>query len=123
MTLAVTTLGLLVFVLGALGLLQPPALMGLLQHTWRTRRGLYLAFVFRAVFGVLLIVAAGSTRFPWAVGVIGGLALISAVAIPLLGYARLRTFVDWWVARSPGFIRAWSVVACAFGAFLIYAAS
>jgi hypothetical protein len=122
MGIAIAAIGLLVLVLGVLGVARPPALIGLVDRPWRTRAGLYLAMAFRAALGVLLVAAASSTRFPWAIGVLGVLSLVTAASIPFLGYERLRKFVEWWAARPKGFVRAWSLVACAFGAFLIYAA-
>jgi hypothetical protein len=119
---AVAALGLLVFALGALGVARPRGLLQLVERPWRSRAGLYLAVAFRAVLGVALIAAASSTRYPWAIGAIGVLALVAAVAIPLLGYERCRRFVEWWLARSGGFVRATALAACAFGAFLVYAA-
>jgi hypothetical protein len=77
--------------------------------------------VIRAALGVLLLAAASSTRFPWVIGGLGVLSLVAAVSMPFLGYQRLRKFVEWWAARPEGFVRGWSLVACAFGVFLIYA--
>ena len=45
----------------------------------------------------------------------------AAVVLPLLGRERLRPMIDWWISRPGGFIRAWSLVAVAFGVFLGYA--
>jgi hypothetical protein len=122
MTVAIASLGLLVLVLGVLGVARPAALIGLVERPWRSHAGLYIAVVFRAALGVLLIAGASSTRFPWVIGGLGVLSLVAAVTIPLLGYERLRKFVEWWVARPGSFVRGWSLVACVFGAFLIYAA-
>ena len=122
MRAAIAALGLFILALGVLGVGRPATLIGWVERPWKSRAGLYFAVGFRAAVGVLLLAAASSTRFPWVVGALGVLSLVAAVSIPLLGYARLRKFVEWWVARPAGFVRAWSLVACAFGAFLIYAA-
>lgn len=121
MTVAVAAVGLFVLVLGVLGLVRPATLIGLVERPWKSQTGLYLAIVFRSLLGVLLIAAASGTRFPWVLGALGVLSLISAVLIPLIGYERLSRFVEWWATRPAGFVRAWALVACAFGAFLIYA--
>jgi hypothetical protein len=122
MRVAVALLGLFVLGLGVLGVARPGALIGLVERPWRSHTGLYLAVAFRGALGVLLLAAASSTRFPWAIGALGVLALAAAVSLPLLGYERLRKLVDWWLARPAGFVRAWSLAACAFGAFLVWAA-
>lgn len=123
MTVAVAGLGLLIFAAGALGLARPTALMALVERPWRTRAGLVLAVVVRVVVGVVLLTAASSTRFPWWIGGLGALSLVAGALLPLLGYQQLRRFIDWWQAQPDGFVRAWSLVACGFGAFLVYAAT
>lgn len=122
MRVAIAVIGLLILVLGVLGVARPRILIGLVGRVWATRVGLFAALAIRAAFGILLIAAATSTRFPWTIGVIGVVSLLAAVSLPVLGYQRLRKFVDWWAGRSGGFVRAWSLLACVFGAFLIYAA-
>jgi hypothetical protein len=122
MRVAIAAFGLFVLALGVLGVARPAALIGLVERPWRSRAGFHVAVGLRAVLGVLLLAAASSTRFPRVIGALGVLSLIAAVSIPLLGYERLRRFVEWWVARPADFVRAWSLLACAFGSFLIYAA-
>jgi hypothetical protein len=121
MTFAIAAVGILIAALGLLGLIRPSSLIDVLGRTWRSRTGLYVAIAFRAGLGALLIAAADLTRFPRVMTVLGVLSLATAVSLPVLGYERLNRFVQWWSARSPGFIRGWSAVACASGLFLIYA--
>ena len=122
MTVAIATVGLLILVLGVVGLVRPTSLIGLVDRAWMSRTGLYVAIAFRAALGILLVAAASSTRFPWVIGALGVLSLIAAVLIPVLGYDRIRGFVEWWAARPTGVVRIWACAACAFGGFLIYAA-
>ena len=88
------------FVLGVVGLVRPASLVRLVEFPWRSRTGLYVAIAFRIVLGILLVAAASSTRFPWIIGALGVLSLIAAVLIPVLGYDRIRGFVEWW-AQQP----------------------
>lgn len=122
MNLAIAAFGLFVFAMGALGMIQPTGLMSVVERPWRTPLGLYMAMIFRLALGLLLLAGASSTRFPWVVGGLGAVSLLAAAAIPLIGFERLQRFVEWWLERPPAFIRAWAVVACLFGAFLILAA-
>jgi len=122
LTAAIAAFGLLVLALGAIGAARPATLLGWVQRAWRSRAGLSLAAGFRAALGVLLLAAASETRFPRLIGGLGVLSLLAAVSIPFLGYERLRKLVEWWLTRSEGFVRGWSLVTCAFGAFLVYAA-
>ena len=49
------------------------------------------------------------------------LALVAAVGLVPMGAERLDAFVRWWSERAGGLLRAWAVVAVAFGALLVYA--
>ncbi len=122
MSIIVAAFGVFVLGLGLLGMIRPMGLMAVVDRPWRTPAGLYMAMVFRLALGVIFLAGASGTRFPRIIGGIGILSVLSAFAIPFIGYPRARRFIDWWLNQTPGFIRAWSGVACAFGAFLICAA-
>jgi hypothetical protein len=122
-TLAIVIFGVFVLGLGVLGLVRPRTLMAIVERPWRTGLGLPLAVVFRTALGILLLGAASETRFPTAVGAVGALSLLSAGTALFVGRERARRFVDWWLAKPDSFVRGGSLLACAFGAFLIYAAT
>jgi hypothetical protein len=117
----VAAIGAFVVAIAFVGLVQPGALIRFVKHAWATRRGLQLAVGFRLVFGIALLLAAADSKAPLTLTVLGCVSFVSAAMIPVLGYTRALAFIDWWTQRPPGFIRAWSLVACAFGAFLVYA--
>ena len=119
MTFVVALFGAAIAMLGIVGLVRPSALMHFVQAPWRSRTGLYLAIGIRVVFGLVLLAAASASRFPETLRILGIMALIAAAVIPVLGFVRLQRFVHWWTARSPGFMRAWSLVAAGFGIFLV----
>jgi hypothetical protein len=121
MTVLVVIFGALIAALGAAGVVSPRVLIGLVDSVWRGSRGIYGVVAVRLVLGVVLVVAAPDCRFPEIVRILGLLSLVSAVVLPLLGRERLRRLVEWWISRPGGFIRAWSLVAVAFGVFLGYA--
>jgi NAD/NADP transhydrogenase beta subunit len=118
----IVVFGIAVALLGVTGLVRPTGLIRFVETAWQSLTGFYLAVAVRLVLGVILIVAAPDCRFPHAVRILGIVSLIAAAATALLGHERLRSFVQWWVGRPAGFIRGWSVVAVAFGCFLVYAA-
>jgi len=122
MTLLVALFGVAVAGVGLLGLLRPDQLLRLVRLPWNSPRGLYFAIGLRIVLGFALIAAAAESRFPEAFRILGILSLIGAALIPLLGFARMLRFIEWWVARPTGFIRGWSGVAVGFGLFLVYGA-
>lgn len=123
MSFAVALFGAAIAGLGVLGCLRPDSLIRFVQASWRPSTGLYLAIAIRVVFGLVLLAAAGESRFPGILRVLGVVALAAAAILPLIGRARLQRFVQWWIERPAVFVRAWAVAAAAFGAFLLYAVS
>ena len=94
--------------------------MRLVLGSWQSRKGFYFAIGIRVVFGIILLLTASQSRFPDAFRILGIISLMAAMAAPILGFDRLQRFVQKWSKRSPGFIRGWSVMTAAFGAFLLY---
>ena len=120
MAMLVALFGTLVLVLGLLGAASPRRVItfaGLL----RSPGGLYGAAALRIVLGVACILAAAESGFPAALRVIGVVAVAAGVALPFLGVERLGAIVDWWSRRPSYWMRAWCLVAAAFGAFLVFA--
>ena len=122
MTWIVALFGCIVATLGIAGVVRPNSLIDLVQSAWRTPAGLYVAVGVRIFLGVVLIAAAPDCRFPQAMRILGIIALIAGAAGLVAGFERLQHFVAWWTERSAVFVRAWSLVAVAFGAFLVFAA-
>ena len=120
MTLVVALLGGAITLLGLVGIVRPSSLIRFVQTVWQSPRGLHLAIGLRVVFGLILLAAASESRFPATFRILGIISLVAAAVSLALGFARLRKFVGWWVDRSPGFTRGWSIVSAGFGSFLIY---
>jgi uncharacterized membrane protein len=122
LTWVVALFGIAIILLGVLGLVRPGNLVRLVVGSWQSRKGFYFAIGIRGVFGIVLLLTASQSRFPEAFRVLGIISLMAALAAPFLGFDRLQRFVQKWMKRSPGFIRGWSVMTAAFGAFLLYGA-
>ncbi len=122
MSLLVALFGALIAAFAATGVASPATLLRAVSSVWSDGRGMWIAVVMRLILGALLIVAAPDCRFPGAVRVLGILSIAAAVALPLIGTERVNTLVTWWTARPSPFIRAWSLLGVAFGAFLVYVA-
>jgi len=123
MSVIVTLFGAAIAALGILGLMRPGGLVHFVSVAWQTRVAFHFAIMLRLILGVALIGAASGSRFPDALGILGVISLVAALVAPGLGFKRLRTFVQWWAARPPEFIRVWGLVAAVFGVFLVYAVS
>ncbi len=121
MTLLIAIFGGLVLIIGAAGVIFPEKLMNAIAE-WRSPTRLYTAVGMRLILGIILILAAPECRFPLAIRVLGGVAIVAAVVLFLLGEERFNAFVDWWAAKPASVIRFWCVFALAFGGFLVYAA-
>ncbi len=120
LTWVVALFGIAITLLGILGLVRPGNLIRLVQRSWQSQKGFYFSIGIRVVFGIVLLLVASQSRFPDAFRVLGIISLVAALAAPFLGFDRLQRFVQKWSKRSPGFIRGWSVMAAAFGVFLLY---
>lgn len=114
--------GLVIAGIGLFGMAAPKALLEM-SSFGLTQAGIYAAAAFRVVVGVVLILAAATSRMPKTVRVLGILILIGGIATPLIGVDRARAVVDWWSALGPLFMRVWAGLAVAFGLFIVYAVS
>ena len=104
----------------AVGVISPAALMGLVRRAWNRRSGMYGAVVGRLVLGALLIFLAPSSRFPGAFQVLGGIAVVAAVVIAVMGRNRVDGLIEGFASFSPVILRVWLLFGLAFAGFLIY---
>jgi hypothetical protein len=121
LTWLVLAFGIAIGVLGGFGIARPTGLVEFVQRFWQKPSGLALAVGIRLALGIVLLAAAPECRFPAAIRVLGGVSLVAALAVPLVGREGVRSLVAWWVERPPAFIRIWASFALAFGGFLVFA--
>jgi hypothetical protein len=120
MAIVALVLSLFVAALGALGMVSPMRLLSIVRQFQRPA-GLYAAAALRVVLGVVLFLAAPTSRSPEVVRILGIIILISGLITPLFGLERFRRLLNWWSARGPTFMRIWAGFALAFGLLLAYA--
>ncbi len=120
MTLVALIICLLLSALGALGVASPSRLLGVVRK-FQTPMGLYFAAALRVVLGVALFFAAPTSRAPDLIRILGVVIIVIGVLTPFFGLERFRRLLDWWSAQGSTFIRAWAVLALAFGLSLAYA--
>jgi hypothetical protein len=98
----------LMILLGLTGVFWPEGLMQLGKYSV-TATGLYVVAAVRIILGTLLLVAAGATRMPKTLRVIGFIILVAGVATLLISAQRAQSLIDGLLSRGVEFFR---VAAC-----------
>ena len=121
MTVILTVLGSVVCLISLFAIVFPGRLFRAAKSVTVTTPLRFIACGVRILFGVIMTLDAGSTRFPQTLRIIGILLIVAGVTVLLLGNARIQSLMDWFLRRGPNAIRAGGVVGLLFGGFLIYA--
>ncbi len=113
--------GLLILGASIWGIVAPRALVrgvfSVVEKPW----ALTFAVAVRIVLGLALVLVARFTRFPNALYTLGGLVLVAAVAIPIVGRERIERLVRWVASWPDNAMRAYLLIGVAFGALMVYA--
>jgi glucan phosphoethanolaminetransferase (alkaline phosphatase superfamily) len=120
---AILGIGAIISIICLTGVMLPAQLLHAVQAAWQYPAAMYVAVMVRLTIGVLLVLAASHSRFPLAFEILGWLAILAALLVPVAGRARIDRLLDWWSRRSTLCIRLWSLAGLAFGCFLVYGAS
>jgi len=91
-----------------------------LAQLFNDKRGMWVATAIRAVLALGLLAAAGESKAPMPLRLLGLLVLIVAILIPILGLDRHRHMIEWWIARPRTMQILWGAVTFVFGIALIY---
>lgn len=113
-------LGAFVMLVGVWGVLAPSRMVDFVKR-FGSKGGLVFAVVVRVIVGLALWFAAPSSRAPLLLQVLAVLAIVAAVALPLMGLERFKALLLWWTKLSPAKQRLNSLVAVAFGAAILWA--
>jgi hypothetical protein len=113
-------LSLSVVVLGALGIVSPMMLLGVVRK-FESPAGIYAAAALRIMLGVALFLSAPTSRVQEVVRILGITIFVMGIITPLFGIERFRRLLNWWSERRPLFMRVWAGFALGFGLFLAYA--
>lgn len=119
MTLIALFLSLWITAFGALGVLSPIKMLGMLRW-FGTLAGLTLAAAFRIGLGLTLFYSAHTSHFPDTIRIVSIAILIAGIVTPFLGVERLRKIVAWQSSRGVSFIRIWAGITFGFGLFLTF---
>ena len=113
-------IGLFIALLGVLGLVAPNAFVEVVSF-FQTPAIIYLASAIRVAFGVILILAASTSRAPMTLRVLGGLIAIGGLLSPFFGVRFAQPILASWSAGGPVVVRIWAAFGLLLGAFIIYA--
>ncbi len=120
MKIIIALVGGLIFLAGLLILISPAKFRTLFNKFTGQPRYLF-AIIFRILFGAILLWDAANLKFSFAMQVIGGISIVAAIVLLLMGQDRMDRMIDWFMSKfTDELMRGWSVFALAFGAFLIY---
>lgn len=116
-------MGLLIFAVGAVGVLMPSSLVWTAQH-FDTSGAFYLIGTARVAFGCVLISVAPVSRAPKTLRVLGYLIVIAGLTAVLTGVVaidRARAMIEWWLQLGTGVIRLAGIIILALGGSVAFA--
>lgn len=108
--------------LGLSALLVPDRVLPLARFT-TTPGGIYVAAGIRLLIGVILLMAAGGSRFPIVLRILGGFAMLGGIVTLVIGLAGAQWIAEQTLAYATPAMRAIGAVLIALGGFVIYAVS
>ena len=117
--IAALLLALFTIAVGVAGIVSPDRAM-VLRREYYTPGGLYVGGAVRIAMGLVLILAASSSRWPIVLRALGAVMCLQAITANLLGLERARAVLEWEGAHA-GFLRAGAAAAFVSGAFIAFA--
>ena len=119
MRIAALLLALFTIVVSMVGIVSPDSVMTL-RRLYYTPGGLYAAGAVRVAMGLVLILAASSSRWPRTLRALGAVMCLQGLAANLLGLERARAILE-WEAMHTALLRAGAVVALVTSGFIAFA--
>jgi hypothetical protein len=107
-------------VVGMVGIVSPDSLTTVRRLYFATPGGLYAAGAVRAAMGLVLILAAASSRWPKTLRALGAVICLQGLAAILFGVERARAILE-WEAMHTALLRAGAVVALVTSVFVAFA--
>ena len=119
MKIFIALVGLLIFVAGLL-ILKSPQIFRNAMNSFTGQRRFLFAVIARIIIGAILLLEAPNLKFTLAMQIIGGISILAAVGLLLMGQERMDRMIDWFMRLSDEAFRLASGFSIALGAFLIY---
>ena len=121
MRIAALLVALFTIVVSMGGIVSPDSLMTLRRLYFATPGRFYAAGAVRVAMGLVLILAASSSRWPRTLRALGAVMCLQALAATLFGLERAREIMEWEAMQGTALLRAGAVVALASGGFVAFA--
>lgn len=111
--------GILIILACAWGLADP---QGLLRQIDRFSGvgGYVAAIIMRFALGIAALLAADASRLSPFLQVIGGLSLLAALVLLVMGRVRFVGLIGWVAGFSPAWLRIWLLFGMVFGVALVW---
>ncbi len=121
MRIAALVVALFIIVIGIGGIVATDSAMTLRRLYFATPSRFYAAGAIRITMGLVLILAASSSRWPRTLRALGALMWLQAIAANLFGLERARAIMEWEAMQPTALLRAGAAVALASGVFVALA--
>ncbi|MEJ2547300.1 MAG: hypothetical protein P8125_05725 [Gemmatimonadota bacterium] len=118
----VSGFGVIVLLFGAAIVVRPRSLPAF-ADLFLTPSGFWIAVGLRLLIGVLMWSVAGSSRSPAALRLLGGLMVVSAFVLPVIGLDGMIAVAEWGTGLSRWVLRNVGLLAALLGAFITWAVS
>jgi hypothetical protein len=119
-TRAALLIGVLILAQGIYGLATPDGFLALVAY-FQGPPIIYLAAVIRFAIGVVLVLAARSSRHALALRILGLMIAIGGVLTPFFGMQFADVVLGWWVNGGSAVVRLWALGSGLLGVFIIHA--
>jgi hypothetical protein len=121
MTSIIIFFGLMVFLAGAIIVVNPEIIFGLLRNNLEKVSLQVLAIAIRIIIGILLIQFASESKYPTIIEIIGWLSIAAAIIFSVIGRRRFLSLMSWAFSLLKPYGRVGGLFAMAFGGFLVHA--
>lgn len=122
MTVALAILSVLIVAMSMYGVVQPLKLTALVRG-FMISPGVWGAVAIRLLLAGMLWFTAPISHTPITFKVLALLTLLAAIALPIIGAARLMNFINYLASWPPIAIRTQCLLGVALGAFLLWSLS
>ena len=122
MAIALAIFSLIIVLLSAYGVFQPSVLTSFVRR-FMAGLGLWVAVIARLILALLLWFSAPFSHTPVTFQVLAILALVAAIALPIIGVQRILKLLDWVASWQQLAIRLWCLLGVGFGGFLLWSIS